>query len=232
MCAMCFGQTALGGELRGHPGVDAHAGAYGQGDHQRLDRVNDGQGRQACIRIAPHEEAVHDAIERLDQLRQHDRRRELEENFADPLSAEKFRRVHGFCPSARRTAGFFAYYSSPHRTSPEICGVSAKSGRSSPLPRPRRYFCSGQRLAAEDREDAEFAVVGDALHVLGGLHVCSRNFEVHGGVARYMCRVCGLGQRHGAELDDVADAELWSGRAAASGYSGIPTASGCALSAA
>ena len=60
-------------ELRGHPGVVAHAGAYGQGDHQRLDRVNDGQGRQACIRIAPHEEAVHDAIERLDQLRQHDR---------------------------------------------------------------------------------------------------------------------------------------------------------------
>lgn len=46
-----------------------------------------------------------------------------------------------------------------------------------------------ERLAAEDGEDVELAVVGDAVRVLERLHVLTRDGEVHGGVARHVVGV-------------------------------------------
>ena len=65
-----------------------------------------------------------------------------------------------------------------------------------------------ERLAAEDGEDVELAVVGDAVRVLERLHVLTRDGEVHGGVARHVVGVGRLRQRDRAELDDIADAQL------------------------
>ena len=42
------------------------------------DRVDDGEGRQARFGVAAYEQAVHDIIERLNELCQHDRRRDFE----------------------------------------------------------------------------------------------------------------------------------------------------------
>lgn len=65
-----------------------------------------------------------------------------------------------------------------------------------------------ERLAAEDGEDVELAVVGDAVRVLERLHVLTRDGEVHGGVACHVVGVGRLRQRDRAELDDIADAQL------------------------
>lgn len=70
-----------------------------------------------------------------------------------------------------------------------------------------------ERLAAEDGEDVELAVVGDAVRVLERLHVLAQDGEVHGGVARHVVGVGRLRQRDRAELDDIADAQLRGGDA-------------------
>lgn len=67
-----------------------------------------------------------------------------------------------------------------------------------------------ERLAAEDGEDVELAVVGDAVRVLERLHVLTRDGEVHGGVARHVLGIGRLRQRDRAELDDIADARKGS----------------------
>ena len=61
-----------------HGRIDAYAGSRCQSDHQKLERVDDGEGRQARFGVAAYEQAVHDIIERLNELCQHDRRRDFE----------------------------------------------------------------------------------------------------------------------------------------------------------
>ena len=60
-----------------HNGVDAHACPHSKGDHQQLQGIDDGQGGQPRFRIFPDKQAVHNVIQRLYQLRQHDGRREF-----------------------------------------------------------------------------------------------------------------------------------------------------------
>lgn len=73
----------------GHGGIDAHAGAHCQGDHQQLKGVDDGQGRQAVAGVTAHEETVYNIVKGLDQLSQHHRRRQLQQDPADPFGPKK-----------------------------------------------------------------------------------------------------------------------------------------------
>ena len=75
-------------QIVGDGGIDADAGAHRQGDHQELQGVDDGEGREPGVRVPAHEEAVHDVVEGLDQLGQHHRRRKVQQDAAHPLRTE------------------------------------------------------------------------------------------------------------------------------------------------
>ena len=76
-------------EPGGHGRIDAHAGPDRQSDHQKLQRVDDREGRQARLRVPAHKEAVHDIVKGLDELRQHHRRRDFEHDPGNFLLPEK-----------------------------------------------------------------------------------------------------------------------------------------------
>ena len=80
--------------FRRHDGVDAHARSHRQRDHQQLDGIDDGERGQTGFGKTADEQAVHDVIQSLNELRQHHRRRQLEQDAADLLPAEKFCGVH------------------------------------------------------------------------------------------------------------------------------------------
>ena len=65
-------------ELCRHHGVDADARPHGERDHQKLHGIDDGEGGEAGVRISADEEAVDHVVKGLDELRQHDGRREFE----------------------------------------------------------------------------------------------------------------------------------------------------------
>ena len=69
--------------MPGHQRIDADACAHRDGRNDQLDGENDGEGGQTVSGIPSHEKTVHDIIKRLDQLRQHHRRRDLQKNLPD-----------------------------------------------------------------------------------------------------------------------------------------------------
>ena len=69
----------------GQQGVEAHAGAYAHGDHQGLDRVDKRQGYKPVGAELGHEHAVHQIIEGLDQLGQHHRRGDAQQDLPHTL---------------------------------------------------------------------------------------------------------------------------------------------------
>src|SRR6478609_4192961 len=91
--------------------------------------------------------------------------------------------VIGFLPSSRGTCA-----------RNDLCGRSRRS-------RP------GLLLAAVDREGAVLAVVL-LVQVPQGVHVLVGDDEIHVGVGPHVLGVTGLRQRHGAQLQGVADAQL------------------------
>ena len=89
-------------ELCRHHRIDPHARSDGESDHQKLDRIDDGQSRQAGFRIPAHKQTVHDIIKRLNELREHHRRRETQQNFADFFRSEQFAVFHFGTPRFSR----------------------------------------------------------------------------------------------------------------------------------
>ena len=69
----------------GHQGIDAHAGADSDGGDDQLNRVDDGEGGEAVTGELAHKIAVHDVVHGLDQLGQHDRRRDPHQDGPDAL---------------------------------------------------------------------------------------------------------------------------------------------------
>ena len=65
-----------------------HAGAYRQRYHEQLYRVDYRQRCESRLGVIPDEQAVHDIIERLNELRQHDRRSQLQPHLTDFFLAE------------------------------------------------------------------------------------------------------------------------------------------------
>ena len=59
----------------GEKGVDAHAGAHGQGDHNVLNGEGHTDGGEGPLADLGHEYAVHHVIEGLNQHGQHHRHR-------------------------------------------------------------------------------------------------------------------------------------------------------------
>ena len=70
--------TFADAKLCGHDGVYAHARAHGKRDHQKLDRIDDRQCGQARSGIPADKQAVNNVVQRLNKLREHNRRRKPE----------------------------------------------------------------------------------------------------------------------------------------------------------
>ena len=73
----------------GHQGVDAHAGPHRDGGDDELHRVDDGQGGQTVVGVLAHKVAVHDVVHGLDQLGQHDRGRDPQQDGPNALCIKK-----------------------------------------------------------------------------------------------------------------------------------------------
>ena len=69
----------------GHIGVHAHAGPHRNGSNDQLDRKDHRQGCQAAVGVLPHKVAVHNIIEGLDQLGQHHRRGDAQQDLPHTL---------------------------------------------------------------------------------------------------------------------------------------------------
>lgn len=82
----------------GHHRIYAHPGAHRQGDHQQLKGIDDGQGRQAGVGILAHEQAVHNVVKGLNQLGQHHRRGQPQQDLAHLFCAEQLRKLHKNAP--------------------------------------------------------------------------------------------------------------------------------------
>ena len=73
----------------GHLRVHAHARSHRQRGNNELNGIDDGERRQSVSRISAYEKTVYDVIERLNELREHDGRRDPQENFPDGFRSEK-----------------------------------------------------------------------------------------------------------------------------------------------
>ena len=73
----------------GHQGVDAHAGPHRDGGNDELHRVDDGQGGQTVVGVLAHKVAVHDVVHGLDQLGQHNRGRDPQQDGPNALCIKK-----------------------------------------------------------------------------------------------------------------------------------------------
>lgn len=75
--------------VAGHQSVDADTSAHGDGGDDQLDRVDDGESGQSVAGELPHKVAVHDVVHGLDQLGQHHRRRNPQQDGPDALCVEE-----------------------------------------------------------------------------------------------------------------------------------------------
>ena len=75
--------------ITGHQRVDTDAGAHRDGRDDQLDRIDDGERRQAVIGKLAHKVAVHDIVHGLDQLGEHHRRRDPHQDGPDALRVKK-----------------------------------------------------------------------------------------------------------------------------------------------
>ena len=72
-----------------HCRIDPDSRSYSNGNHKKLQWINNGKCRQSTLRIFSDKQAVNNIIKSLYQLGEHDRWRNLEQNPADFFCSKK-----------------------------------------------------------------------------------------------------------------------------------------------